>query len=760
MPLQTVPAAAVGQYRATQGFKRDAVRNVRRAWAEVDPRFLSESWREQLPLAALAVADVQLDAAEAGARYSAAALAQRGQYEPPAAFVDAGAFVGVMPDGGDLEAALYMAAPRAKALIGQGAPPALALRHARDRLDVMVGAVVSDTGRAAASVDVASRQGIGYTRMLNPPSCSRCAILAGRWYRWNAGFDRHPRCFPAGVVVSGPAAEAASRRWYEGELVVLTTASGVNLPITGNHPVLTGRGWVPAHLIEEGDDVVRSTSSKGSDPLVVQDQHQVPALIEDVWRALGVDGLSTRVVGSPDDFHGDGNEGEVDVVYADGALCDRRDPAFAEQPRDERLPLRFVEPSGFLLERLAGLLSLPDRATTSSSVGREHLELPLLGTHAPIPDLARFAHAASLDPCVREDAGDRAPGDAVLLGEAELAGTREVLADDLLFRENAELPRWDAPGDPFSMETRDGYTSRGRDLLQRLARQVELDRVVEVRRVQWSGHVYSLTSSEGWHDANSLIVSNCDCIHVPSKNVDTMRGEGLLADPYEYFRSLSPEEQAKIFGKSEARAIRDGADVFQVVNARRGMSKVGTRPASRARTTTEGTTRRGNFGRTTGKGTRLTVDEIYRTAGTRTRALRMLEEYGYVLPGGQNPHGSLVGQREGFGALARGGTRRAATEAVLEARRTGRRDPTSRYTMTEAERRTHDAARDWEMVQKGFNPYQAGASQRYAALMTGRPAPRGGSTPRPLTDDDRARAERAYRKFVLGLDGGDPAVRR
>src|SRR5690606_32784856 len=34
----------------------------------------------------------------------------------------------------------------------------------------------------------------GYTRMLNPPSCSRCAILAGRWFRWNDGFQRHPQC--------------------------------------------------------------------------------------------------------------------------------------------------------------------------------------------------------------------------------------------------------------------------------------------------------------------------------------------------------------------------------------------------------------------------------------------------------------------------------------------------------------------------------------------------------------------------------------
>jgi hypothetical protein len=31
-------------------------------------------------------------------------------------------------------------------------------------------------------------------RYLSPPSCSRCAVLAGRVYRYSDGFLRHPRC--------------------------------------------------------------------------------------------------------------------------------------------------------------------------------------------------------------------------------------------------------------------------------------------------------------------------------------------------------------------------------------------------------------------------------------------------------------------------------------------------------------------------------------------------------------------------------------
>lgn len=35
---------------------------------------------------------------------------------------------------------------------------------------------------------------IGWVRMLTPPSCDRCVLLAGRWYRWSEGFERHPMC--------------------------------------------------------------------------------------------------------------------------------------------------------------------------------------------------------------------------------------------------------------------------------------------------------------------------------------------------------------------------------------------------------------------------------------------------------------------------------------------------------------------------------------------------------------------------------------
>jgi hypothetical protein len=88
--------------------------------------------------------------------------------------------------------------------------------------------------------------------------------------------------------------------------------------------------------------------------------------------------------------------------------------------------------------------------------------------------------------------------------------------------------------------------------------------------------------------------------------------------------------------------------------------------------------------------------------------LKLLERHGYILPGGQNPSGVIRGQSEGFGALGRGGTRVGVREAILEARRTGERNPALRATMTAAERRVFDAQSNWDAVQAGRNPYGSG----------------------------------------------------
>lgn len=62
------------------------------------------------------------------------------------------------------------------------------------QLERLVESLVQEAGRAAQAVDIVSRPRVSHVRHLNLPSCSRCAVLAGRVYRYSESFKRHPGC--------------------------------------------------------------------------------------------------------------------------------------------------------------------------------------------------------------------------------------------------------------------------------------------------------------------------------------------------------------------------------------------------------------------------------------------------------------------------------------------------------------------------------------------------------------------------------------
>lgn len=78
---------------------------------------------------------------------------------------------------------------------GRGLDTLFAQAETDMQFDMMVATQLQDVARIAAGIAIAMRPTVtGYVRMLNPPSCSRCAILAGKFFKWNKGFERHPRC--------------------------------------------------------------------------------------------------------------------------------------------------------------------------------------------------------------------------------------------------------------------------------------------------------------------------------------------------------------------------------------------------------------------------------------------------------------------------------------------------------------------------------------------------------------------------------------
>ena len=167
---------------------------------------------------------------------------------------------------------------------------------------------------------------------------------------------------------------------------------------------------------------------------------------------------------------------------------------------------------------------------------------------------------------------------------------------------------------------------------------------------------------------------NCLCEHVPI----IAGGEPAShQDVYELFDALSESEQDRIFTQAGAQAIRDGADMYQVVNARRGMSTTegGSLATSEGMTRTRSGGYRGAAGqimqRNNVRGARMMPEEIYKRVSHlpdgdhRDRLIRdQLERYGYILPGRQDTDGVLQPQLSGwYGASA--SERRAALRQGL-----------------------------------------------------------------------------------------------
>lgn len=113
----------------------------------------------------------------------------------------------------------------------------------------------------------------------------------------------------------------------------------------------------------------------------------------------------------------------------------------------------------------------------------------------------------------------------------------------------------------------------------------------------------------------------CDCTHIPAS--EAAAGD-LVVDPDAYFQSLSAAEQDRAFGKAGAQAIRDGADISKVVNARRGMQKAQVFGKD-VLVTTEGTGRRGNR-----RPVRLMPESIYEQAKDHEDAIRLLKLHGFI----------------------------------------------------------------------------------------------------------------------------------
>lgn len=367
------------------------------------------------------------------------------------------------------------------------------------------------------------------------PRADICDLLA-KVDRWGLGpgcFPKklapkpvaHPFCVVGSTLVStGASIAAVTQRRYEGNVVVIATASGQRLEATVNHPVLAPSGWIAAGALHVGDQVFRRVGRELGPALVNHDHQDVPARIAEIFDAFGRSPkvATIEVPTAAPDFHGDGMAGEVAVVRAYRELWDGVNAGLLERSESDL----FVAASD-------GALGLPDqrdlhlpleaaRLASACGMRRSNLIGALLGGHALPLDALLFAGGSESDSAGGQSASDSLAGDAELAREIQDGLTGEVLPDE----------------------------------------------IVSVDRYAFSGHVYNLETTSGHYTSNGIITHNCRCRLRSRPDLSAKAAQERAGASAAYLAGMSEAEAGRLLGsKARAAAVKRGRDPVDVWNA-------------------------------------------------------------------------------------------------------------------------------------------------------------------------------------------------
>lgn len=172
-----------------------AVKAADKTWKGVDPRRVRDSWNRTNADFLTLFATLQTRAASDAMDSSTLMLAEQGDYVRPDGIANPLAFgTGFAPSGIDLESYFDIPVTRTLSAIKSGMGESDAMMAGRATLRQMAMQAIEDTSISAMGVSITQRSGVGYVRVESPDCCPRCAILAGKYFRHNNDFLRHPKC--------------------------------------------------------------------------------------------------------------------------------------------------------------------------------------------------------------------------------------------------------------------------------------------------------------------------------------------------------------------------------------------------------------------------------------------------------------------------------------------------------------------------------------------------------------------------------------
>jgi hypothetical protein len=285
----------------------------------------------------------------------------------------------------------------------------------------------------------------------------------------------HPNCFLEGTPILAFGVSKSYKRWFQGKITTIQVAGNHEISVTPNHPILTQRGWVVAGSLQVGDGLAQCV-----DPFIVTlnpDDNYIEATIENVSDALGMTGcVSARAMKTAsEDFHGDGViDGEVDVIYMASPLTNNVARNLLKTLQNLLFGSR--NRRKYILASKSALALFVDElfAAPSCSVGSSHAINPFFGRATAGLHSASIAVGANGKTKLSEARSNRGTVDTDAVCEIDAA-----------------------------------FSSK-----------ITFVKITNINVRKFSGHVYNMETNDGWYLANSIIVSNCECVLVPEVGED------------------------------------------------------------------------------------------------------------------------------------------------------------------------------------------------------------------------------------------------
>ncbi len=395
----------------------------------------------------------------------------------------------------------------------------------------------------------------------------------------------HPFCLSGDTLITASGRIAAvSKRWFDGYVVVITTATGKHITATINHPILTRGGWIAAGLLNLGDEVVCRVAADGvGSDVIINDQHQdVPTSIAEIADAFfGSSQVTpTEVPVSAEDFHGDGVAGQVAVIGTDSKLGDWVDAGFPEHAQHHDFSGACPTHGRLLGNGICNFGGEASSRASKSGMGISGQGGSLGIAESRHSDSAGIAAASNADSAPIEVVNDSGSADADPFGYREAgfaAGIRGNNSSANLGGDDASFLAADgervgpaAEFEPALNKSSFYGFSADSILASKIIKgetgAIVFEAIVNIKFSFWSGHVYNLDTEYGHYTSNGIITHNCRCRIVPRYDIDAdiPQRERNGADRI-FMRSLSQYDQRLVAGSRERlQRFHDGETIESI----------------------------------------------------------------------------------------------------------------------------------------------------------------------------------------------------